>query len=582
VKRVSLVTVAALATLVAAPHVARAAQPSTSSPVPPASSAQPAPAQPAQAAPPSTQPAQTEPAQPPVVVVVPVGPPPPAPGEPAQPGIPSREPGQAGGATGTGAGATPNANEERHLLAPQYPEDFYPGMPKQDGVLQGIPIDEKRGLRFAMHGYFRAPMRITKVPRAEGSTKANEGSSNYRSPFLVDDDYYRSGFAYSHIQETDFTELYFSVGNEHVTATIQFQGSLYSDAAKTDISRQPGISQGWLTYRADLDFVPFFKTRLRVKGGAFWERYGHMPKYDTYIFARTHQIGENVRLEFERGDLTLWLQLGLGTHLEDISANEGLTLLNYATVGASYAKTIELGGYIFDSSARDKRPLSQLTDASLSVVGVDLRADTHYAGKAYAATSYISADQATFMAPAFEVMHSLGGRGITENYLGTQSSENGTGSLWNVGVQYDLSLADIYKGWTGKGSPLPWNGDVNASLFGVYTFVQSKQASTDQLVNRDDRKQFKWGADAGYRITEWMSASLRYDRIVLDVDDSANSFRILSPRLAFFTSFITREMLYIQYSRYLYNERIRLRTGQQNLETMPDDHVLKIQAQMTF
>ena len=124
--------------------------------------------------------------------------------------------------------------------------------------------------------------------------------------------------------------------------------------------------------------------------------------------------------------------------------------------------------------------------------------------------------------------------------------------------------------------------DVTACLFGVYSFIQSKQQSADPLVNRDDRKAFKWGADAGYRITEWMSASLRYDRVVLDVDDSANSFRILSPRLAFFTSFLTREMLYIQYSRYLYNERIRLRTGQQNLETMPDDHVLKIQAQMTF
>jgi hypothetical protein len=32
----------------------------------------------------------------------------------------------------------------------------------------------------------------------------------------------------------------------------------------------------------------------------------------------------------------------------------------------------------------------------------------------------------------------------------------------------------------------------------------------------------------------------------------------------------------------MYNERIRLRTGQQNLETMPDDHALKIQAQMSF
>ena len=553
--------------LLAAPTAS--AQPATTSPVPPASSSTPAPPT-APTVVPSDAPAVTPPVAPT------------SPSEPASPGVPAREPGLQGGAAGTGAGATPNANVQHGLLAPQYPEDFYPGMPRQDGVLEGIPIDEKRNLRFAFHGYFRAPMRITRVPRAEGSTKPNEGSSNYRTPFLVDDDYYRSGFAYTHIQESDFAELYFSVGNEKLTAMVQFQGSLYSDAAKTDVSRQPGLSQGWLTYRTDLDFVPFFKTRLRVKGGAFWERYGHMPKYNTYIFARTHQMGENVRLELEKDDWTFWLQHGIGTHLEDISANQGLTLLHYASVGASYAHAVELGGYIFDSKARDKRALTQLTDASMGIVGVDLRADTQLAGRIYGATSYISADQATFMAPAVEVMHSYGGRGISENYLGTQSSENGTGSLWNVGLQYDLSLADVYKGWTGGASPLPWHGDVNASLFGMYTFVQSKQQSLDPLANRDDHKAFKWGADAGYRITEWVSASLRYDRVVLDVDDSANSFRILSPRISFFTSFITREMLYIQYSRYLYNARIRLRSGQQNLETMPDDHVLKIQAQMSF
>ena len=547
---------------------AASAQPATTSPLPPSSSATPAPVQNA------PTPAASD--------APPAGPATATPSEAAPPSVPAREPGSQGGAAGTGAGAVPNANEQHGLLAPQYPEDFYPGMPRQDGVLAGIPIDEKRNLRFAFHGYFRAPMRITKVPRAEGSTKGNEGDSNYRTPFLVDDDYYKSGFAYTHIQETDFAELYFSVGNEKVTATVQFQGSLYSDAAKADISRQPGLSQGWLTYRTDLDFVPFFKTRLRVKGGAFWERYGHLTKYDTYIFARTHQMGENVRLEFEKDQLTFWLQHGIGTHLEDVSANQGLTLLNYASIGASYARTIELGGYVFDNQARDKRALTQLTDASMGILGVDLRADTHYAGRIYGATSYLTADQATYMAPAVEVMHSYGGRGITENYLGTQSSENGTGSMWNVGFQYDLSLADVYKGWTGAASPLPWHGDVNASLFGLYSFIQSKQQSPDPLVNRDDKKAFKWGADAGYRVTEWLSASLRYDRVVLDVDDSANSFRIISPRISFFTSFITREMLYIQYSRYLYNERIRLRTGQQNLETIPDDHVLKIQAQMSF
>jgi hypothetical protein len=79
-----------------------------------------------------------------------------------------------------------------------------------------------------------------------------------------------------------------------------------------------------------------------------------------------------------------------------------------------------------------------------------------------------------------------------------------------------------------------------------------------------------------------MAISTRYDRVVLDTGDSANSFRILSPRLSFFTSFMGREMIYVQYSRYLYNERIRLRAGQVQLENIPDDHVFKIQAQITF
>lgn len=469
------------------------------------------------------------------------------------------------------------------LMAPRFGESFYPAQPPEDGLLTGIPIDEKRGIRFALHGYFRAPMRITKAARAEGSTKPNEGSYNIRTPYLIDDDFFRSGFAYTPVNEQDWTELYFSVGNDHLTATFQLQGSLYSDASRFSVDRQLGLAQGWLTYRTDLGFVPYFKTHLRVKGGAFWDRFGYMPKYDTYIFGRIHQSGEQIRLELEHDKTTLWVAHGVGVHLEDIASNQGLTLLHYATVGASYDRTVEVGGYVFDSSAKDKKPLKELTDASLSVIGADLRVDTHYAGKVYGATSYVKADQATYTSPAIEVMHSYGGRGITENYLGTQSSENGTGSLWNIGFQYDLSATDLYKTWSGaKGSPFPWQGDVTASLFGLYTFVQSKQQSPDPLVNRDDIQQFKWGADAGYRITDWISASFRYDRVVLDTGDSANSFRILSPRIAFFTSFITREMLYIQYSRYIYNERIRLRPGQVQLETMPDDHVLKLQAQMTW
>ncbi len=527
-------------------------------------------------------------------------PPPPAQSEaPSKPPTPAAaEPGRPPQSSASDVEMGPRRGEEDKraspgLLMPRFPENYYPAQPPEDGLLTGIPLftpssttgpaDEKRGIRFALHGYFRAPMRITKAARPEGSTKANEGPYNIRTPYLIDDDFFRSGFAYTPVNEQDWTELYLSVGNDKLTATFQLQGSLYSDAARFSVDRQLGIAQGWLTYRTELPFVPFFKTRLRVKGGAFWERFGYLPKYDTYIFGRLHQSGEQIRLELERDKTTLWLAHGIGVHLEDIASNQGLTLLNYATVGASYDRFIEVGGYVLDSSSKDKKPLKELTDSSMSVIGADLRLDSRYAGRLYGATSYVKAEQATYMAPAIEVMHSYGGRGITENYLGTQSSENGTGSLWNVGFQYDLSAADLYKTYADKkDSPFPFGGDVTASLFGMYTFVQSKQQSPDPLVNRDDRQQFKWGADAGYRITDWISTSLRYDRVVLDTGDSANSFRILSPRIAFFTSFITREMLYIQYSRYMYNERIRLRPGQVQLETIPDDHVLKVQAQMTW
>lgn len=510
---------------------------------------------------------------------------PPGPAQPTEPpesSPPARaEPDQErASASEAAAPAEPVAvNGKPRLLVPRYGEDFYPAMAPEDGLVRSTTIDDKRGLRFALHGYFRAPMRITKAVRA--APKPGEGEYNWRTPYLIDDDYFRSGFAYTPVNESDWSELYLSVGNDRLTATFGLQGTLFSDAARPIIDRQLGIAQGWLTYRAPLDFVPFFKARLRVKGGAFWERFGHLPKYDTYIFARLHQMGENVRLELERDKTTLWLQHGVGTHLEDIAANQGLTLVNYLSAGASYDRTIEVGGYIFDSQARDKRPLKELTDASISIVGLDVRADTHWAGRFYGATSYISAEQAQWQSPAIETMHSFGGRGLTENYFGTERSENGTGSLWNVGFQYDLSLAETLKQASGS-SPLPWGGDVTASLFGLYSFIQSKQQSPDPLINRDDRKSFKWGAEAGWRITDWVGFSTRYDRVVLDVGDSANSFRILSPRLAFYTSLITREMLYIQYSRYMYNERIRLRPGQVQLENLPDDHVLKIQAQMTF
>lgn len=468
-------------------------------------------------------------------------------------------------------------------LAPRFGEERYPGDGLPGGIDVGLgPAAKDDGYRFSFHGYFRAPFRMSWVKRPAGSTTPTEGNYNYRTPFLVDDDYFRSGFAYSHISESDWAELFMSVGNKNLTATIGFQASQFSGWSRPLVDRQLGVTHAFVRYRYEPVVRPF-KLRVLVKAGAFWDRFGWLPKYDTYIFGRLHQMGEQLRVEVEKNGLTVWALHGLGVHQEAIDANQGLTLANYAHVGANYKGVVEGGVYIIETTARDKRQLKELTDADLTVKGLDARVNLPMVGRIYGATSWVDATQSTYTSPVLELMHSYGGRVLTENYFGTQKSENGTGALWNTYFQYDFSLANLFRGLReDKISPIPWGGDVTLTAFGLFTRVESKQKDPNPLLNRDGRGLFKWGTEGMYRVNDWFGASFRYDRIVMDVDDSANSFRILSPRLTFFTNFAGGEAIYVQYSRYLYNERIRLRPGQVQLETIPDDNVVKVQAQMTF
>src|SRR5262249_42144527 len=124
--------------------------------------------------------------------------------------------------------------------------------------------------------------------------------------------------------------------------------------------------------------------------------------------------------------------------------------------------------------------------------------------------------------------------------------------------------------------------DITASIFGLYSFVQSQQQDADPAINRDDRKYFKYGAELAWWMLSWIGLSARYDRIVLNVDDDANTIRVLSPRLSLRPTWMEGGTSYRQYSRYAYEARVKLRAGQVPLETQPDDNVVKIQAQFAF
>jgi hypothetical protein len=186
-------------------------------------------------------------------------------------------------------------------------------------------------------------------------------------------------------------------------------------------------------------------------------------------------------------------------------------------------------------------------------------------GSAYAALAYYDMAKVLYLAPALEVMHSTGGRGLTENFLGLESSDDGTGHMWTLATDAPIDITD----------------DIGLRAFGMATWVRSNQVDEmDPSVNRDRRMYLKWGLEPSYRLGKKLRGSVRYDRVILDLYDSANSFRVLSPRLSF--PLDGWGELFVQYSHYWYGAKIHLRPGQVPLETEPDANVFKIQAQAVW
>jgi hypothetical protein len=436
--------------------------------------------------------------------------------------------------------------------------------------------DHPLALKLGLHGYLRAPLRIAWRSRTMAGT-----GTNFRSPWLVDDDYFNSGFLYTRVPETDYTELFLMAGNTYFTGVVSLQGSLYSDSAQPILADQLGIAQGYVVFRYGWDLPSDVKLRINVKGGSFWDRFGYMEHYDTYLFGRTHQIGEQVRVDVDYNHWTFSVLEGFGAHLEDIQNNEGLTLLNYFRLSASWDRTAELAFYYLRAWTQDERQLSMIADGSMKVFGAETRVSAGAGGKLMLGVSSVQAAQANWLAPAIEVMHSDGGRGLTENYLGTQSSNNGTGALFNVGGQYDLSAKAIFKKILPDSSPFG-EGDLTLSLFGVFTHVASDQVSTDPFTDKDAKKMYKWGGDVAYFPLPWLGAGFRWDRVVPDIHDESSGFRILSPRIVLRAHWMADAEIFTQYSHYIYGARVALRPGQVPLETVPDADVVKIQAQLFF
>jgi len=474
------------------------------------------------------------------------------------------------------------------------------------------------------HGYFRVPFLLglgsRPAPEAIPDSTQSESNTADKAPGqssltlhapIIPDGQYLSWQSTSH-NRSDWAELFFGVGNSWAKATVGLQGYNFTDVSFDDPKMQYGIGQAFVTLTPDLGYE---NMRLSLKVGASQDRYGSAGKYDageydTYLFGRTHVIGETLRAEYDLNEAwTLWLEEGVGGKRPDPSSfnNSRFTMLAHGHAGLNRGKDLQFSANLLYSWAQEEdRPYDvskqntlyassvvDYPDGSLWVAGADARVDLGAFGYFYGGYSHIGAKNALVVGRALEVLHASGGGeyrlGVVDNYLGPGCTaafvdpaagptertgglvgpgsppvpapigcSAGTGSVDSVLAQYEFSLTNFLQ-MSEEGGQKFWGegSDLKLVLYGMVNKVHSDYRPVDKTVwgGTDGNLKLKYGADIQYHATPSLTAALRFDRLQPNSDIPEQSFAILSPRLVFTSNWVTREQLTFQYSRYLYNRR---------------------------
>jgi hypothetical protein len=468
------------------------------------------------------------------------------------------------------------------------------------------------------HGYFRVPFRlgvghrpatkaISDATQSELDTSdkaAGQSGTTFHAP-IIPDGQYLSWQSTSH-NRSDWAELFFGIGNSWAKATVGLQGYNFTDSSYNDPKAQYGIGQAYVTLSPDLGYE---NMRMSLKVGAYQDRYGAAGKYDageydTYLFGRTHVIGETLRADYDLSESWgLWFEEGLGGKRPDPSAfnNARFTMLAHAHAGLNSGTDMQFSTHMLYSWAQEEdRPYDiskekttyansvvDAPDGNMWVAGADARFDLGKFGYFYGGYSHIGAKNALVVGRALEVLHASGGGeyqlGVVDNYFGpgchaavTPLMERtsalvgpgdvpaptgcsaGSGSVDSVLGQYEFSLTNFLQ-MNEEGGQKFWGegSDLKIALYGMLNKVHSDYKPTDNTIwgPTDGNLKLKYGTDIQYHATPNITAAVRFDRLQPNSEIPEQSFAILSPRIVVTSNWVTREQLTFQYSRYIYNQR---------------------------
>jgi hypothetical protein len=440
--------------------------------------------------------------------------------------------------------------------------------------------------RFDFHGFLTMPLRFGLNTRAGAATTEQHTDVLHAPPVVPD---YRDAFTYTSVVPNPYAQLNFSYGNSVVTGNVILLARTATTAASFyNPPEQSGISDAFVNFR-----LPHLLKNVFVNWnvGAMTNRYGVMGEYDegkygTPAIARVNGVGETFTAKLQLGDAVIAIEDGFEGQFDRFPSdtlpagwngfanpNAGSGFVHHAHAGVAYMGTLALGLHYLQAWTQDDRAVQSTTpDGKLRVLGADLRLTAGNLGHAYFAVARADATAVLSMGRVLELFNTNGGQGLIDNYLGAQSG--GYGKLTTLAGQYDVSLQSILK------YPNVFAGnsrDVVMSLFFMQTKVQSPDPTTNGV------SKLKLGGEAGLSLWSALATSLRVDRVMPNVEDSSQSFTIVSPRLIFRSRWNAHDQVVLQYSRFMYGGNVPVRVGappHYDSTIHPDENVVSLSASM--
>jgi hypothetical protein len=453
---------------------------------------------------------------------------------------------------------------------------------------------------------------ISSRPSPDNQTGPSSQQVSYGPNRTVDASYF--SFAYTRLQEQDWAEVFIHEKKKHVDAAVGWMGYWYQSAGfrNPDASWVPGMA--YITLDTDFELAGL-EPNVALTMGAWWPSFGSFPKYDTYTLGRFRQIGEQLKLKVAvNPDLALAVVQGFGTARDGsfnygappfYGAQTGLDLIAWANVQLTYQKYLDVGLHynvewtsdpnLAQGSMVGDKSYTVVKAAHLTTLGAELTLSAPYAGRLWISPSFIHVRNGWALANGgTEVMHSLGGAGIATNYMaytGAPDESTGSGSMFNLGFLYENTLSGI------QGQPQGVLPEVALNVFGLLT-NSSLNLPAGSALTQDSIKQLKLGADVTLQALNWLAVMLRYDTVNYDLDHPAYVYSAITPRVAFSSHYLSSERIYVQYSRYIYGDKMVLNAtwpwgtplvaGSNVLQQgpysgkTPDENIVRVQADIAF